>query len=70
VFVTLSQLLEALAQMESPMSKSDSRDPLAGVSIMGLLASRMRMTEGQLYTAVLALLLALVLTLTGFAECT
>lgn len=33
--------------------------------IMGVLADRLRMTEGQLYTAILALLVAATLTLTG-----
>ncbi|HEY1831642.1 MAG TPA: hypothetical protein VGG38_15515 [Acidimicrobiales bacterium] len=47
------------------MGKSDPQDPLAGVSLMGVLAARIRMTEGQLYTVLIALLLALLLTLTG-----
>jgi hypothetical protein len=34
-------------------------------TVMGLLAKRVRMTEGQLYTAVLAVAIALLLTLTG-----
>ena len=33
--------------------------------IMAILAHRLRMTEGQLYTAVLVVLLAVILTLTG-----
>lgn len=34
-------------------------------TIMGLIAGRLRMTEGQLYTAVIAVAIALLLTLTG-----
>lgn len=34
-------------------------------TIMGLLAERVRMTEGQLYTVVIALVVALLLTVTG-----
>lgn len=34
-------------------------------TVMGLLAERARMTEGQLYTAVIALAVALLLTVTG-----
>jgi hypothetical protein len=34
-------------------------------TVAGLIASRVRMTEGQLYTAVLAIIAAVLLTITG-----
>lgn len=40
------------------------RTPLSP-TIVGLLAERLRMTEGQLYTVVLAALAVLLMTLTG-----
>ena len=45
------------------MSDVDAREP--GPTIIGLVAAKWRMTEGQVYTVVLAALAVVLLTLTG-----
>lgn len=40
-------------------------EPEADATVAGLIAARVHMTEGQLYTAVLAVIVAVLLTLTG-----
>ena len=39
--------------------------PEHDVSLVGLLAARLRLTEGQFYTVVIAIILSLLLTMTG-----
>ena len=47
------------------MPELDTEPPAGDVTVMGVLAARMRMTEGQLYTALIAVIMAVLLALTG-----
>lgn len=53
--------------MNTPTLHGSATSPphLTASTVMGPLASRARMTEGQLYTTVIAVLAVLLLTLTG-----